>query len=112
MWFSLHLPEHTLAVNTSASGSYLWVLWQVEDGVQPLGVVMSGLLLVRQVSVGLRQGQKPPDGAQVLPEGAVLRAGVLFPPKQLTQPTLEDRQRVAVEKESEVRFWKMFFILQ
>lgn len=66
--------------------------------MQPLAVVMSGLLLVRQVSVGLWQGQKPADGAQVLPQGAVLRAGVLLPPKQLTQPTLEDDNRKAQGK--------------
>lgn len=72
--------------------SYLCVLWQVEDGVQPLGVMVPGLLLVRQVSVGLWQGEKPPDGAQVLPQSAVLWAGALFPPKQLTQPTLEKRR--------------------
>lgn len=66
--------------------------------MQPLAVVMSGLLLVRQVSVGLWQGQEPADGAQVLPQGAVLRAGVLLPPKQLTQPTLEDDNRKAQGK--------------
>lgn len=79
------------AVNTFFSGSYLCVLWQVEDSVQPLGVMVPGLLLVCQVSVGLRQGQKPPNGAQVLPESAVLWTGILLPPKQFTQPTLEQR---------------------
>lgn len=59
--------------------------------MQPLAVMVSGLLLVRQVSVGLRQGEEPPDGAQVLPQSAVLWAGVLLPPQQLTQPTLEQR---------------------
>lgn len=77
------------AVNTFMSAAYLCVLRQVEHGVHSLGVMVPGLLLVRQVSVGLRQGQKPPDGAQVLPQSAVLWAGVLLPPKQLTQPTLE-----------------------
>ena len=72
-------------------GSYLCVLWQVEDGVQPLRVMVSGLLLVRQVSVGLRQRQEPPDSAQVLPQGAVLWGWVLLPPEQLTQPALEKR---------------------
>lgn len=70
---------------------YLCVLWQVEDGVQPLCVMVSGLLFVRQISVTLRQRQKPPDGAQVLPQSAVLWAGVLLPPEQLAQPSLEER---------------------
>lgn len=61
--------------------------------MQSLGVMVPRLLLVRQVSVGLWQGQKPPDGAQVLPQSAVLWAGVLLPPKQLAQPTLERRPR-------------------
>lgn len=65
----------------------------MEDGVEPLAVVVPGLLLVRQVPVGLRQRQEPPDGAQVLPESAVLRAGVLLPPKQLAQPALEVMKR-------------------
>lgn len=73
----------------------LCVLRQVEDGVQPLCVVMSGLLLIRQVSVGLRQSEEPPDGAQVLPQGAVLRAGILLPPKQLAQPALQVKQRTS-----------------
>lgn len=76
-------------VEREAVGFYLCVLWQVEDGVQPLGVMVPGLLLVRQVPVSLRQGQKPADGAEVLPQGAVLRGWVLLPAKQLTQPTLE-----------------------
>lgn len=59
--------------------------------MQPLGVVVPGLLFISHVSVGLGQGQKPPDGAQVLPQGAVLWAGVLLPPKQLTQPALENK---------------------
>lgn len=61
--------------------------------MQPLVVMVSGLLLVRHVPVGLRKRQKPPDGAQVLPQGAVLWAGVLLPPEQLAQPTLEKRNR-------------------
>lgn len=79
----------THEAHEDTSGPYLRVLRQVEDGVHPLRVMVSGLLLVREVSVGLRQRQKPPDGAQVLPQGAVLRARVLLPPEQLTQPALE-----------------------
>lgn len=67
------LPPH--------ANTYLCVLWHVEDGVQPLAMMVSGLLLVCKISVGLRQRQEPPDGAQVLPQSAVLRAGVLLPPK-------------------------------
>ncbi len=90
-------------VNTFLSDPYLCVLRQVEDGVQPLVVMVSGLLLVGQVSVGLLQSQKPPDGAQVLPQGAVLWAGVLLPPKQLTQPTLKKRHRQTWRKKVGVR---------
>lgn len=61
----------------------------MEDGVQPLCVVVSGLFFVSQVSVSLRQAQEPSDGAQVLPQCTVLWAGVLLPSKQFTQPTLE-----------------------
>lgn len=83
----------TATVNTCHMPvSYLCVLWQVEDGVQPLGMMVPGLLLICQVSVSLWQGEKPPDSAKVLPQGAVLWAGALLPPKQLTQPTLEKRR--------------------
>lgn len=63
----------------------------MEDGVHPLCVMVSGLLFVGQVSVSLRQTQEPSDGAQVLPQGAVLWAGVLLPSKQFAQPTLEKK---------------------
>lgn len=65
------------------------ILRQVEDGVQPLAVMVARLLFIGQVPVGLRQRQEPPDGAQVVPQGSVLRAGVLLPSKQLTQPALQ-----------------------
>lgn len=57
--------------------------------MQPLRVMVSRLLLVCQVSVCLRQRQEPSNGAQVLPQSAILRAGVLLPPEELTEPTLE-----------------------
>lgn len=68
--------------------AYLSVLWQVEDSMQPFAVMVSGLLLIRQVPVGLRQRQEPSDGAEVVPQSTVLWAGVLLPSKQLTQPAL------------------------
>ena len=74
--------------------SHLWVSRQVQDSVQPLAVVVPGLLLVDHVSVVLRQGQEPPDGAQVLPQGPVLRAGVLLPAQQITQPALEREEEI------------------
>lgn len=58
---------------------------------QPLTLLLSGLFLVDQVSVGLRQLQEPPDGAQVLPKRPVLGAGALSPSEQLAQPTLEEQ---------------------
>lgn len=66
----------------------------MQDGVQPLCVMVSGLLFVGQVSVSLWQTQEPSDGAQVLPQGAVLRAGVLLPSKQFAQPTLGKKGKV------------------
>lgn len=49
---------------------------------------MAGLFLIHQIPVHLWKAQKPPDSTQVLPESPVLRAGTLFPAKQLTQPSL------------------------
>lgn len=67
------------------------LLWDVQDSVDPVAVLLPRFLFVDLVSVRLRQGQEPSDGAQVLPQSAVLRAGVFLPPEQLTQPTLEHR---------------------
>lgn len=74
----------------------------MQDGVHPLGVMVSGLLFVGQVSVSLQQTQEPSDGAQVLPQGAVLRAGVLLPSKQFAQPTLEKKARQVGDEHKEV----------
>lgn len=54
-------------------------------------MLLSGLVLVDLVSVGLRQLQEPPDGAQVLPKCTVLRVWALLPSEQLTQPTLKEQ---------------------
>lgn len=56
--------------------------------MEPVAVLLPRLLLVDLVPVGLRQPQEPPNGAQVLPQRAVLRAWALLPPEQLAQPTL------------------------
>lgn len=77
--------------SSSTVNTHLGVLRQVEDSVQPLCVVMSGLFLVGHIPVSLWQCQKPPDGAQVVPQGAVLWAGVLLPPKQFTEPALRKK---------------------
>lgn len=63
----------------------------VKHAVQPLAVLLPGLFLIDLVSVGLRQLQEPPDGAQVFPKCTVLRVGALFPSEQLAQPTLEEQ---------------------
>lgn len=61
--------------------------------MEPVAVLLPRLLLVDLVSVGLRQPQEPPDGAQVLPQRAVLGARALLPPEQLAQPTLAEKTR-------------------
>lgn len=66
----------------------------MQHRLQPLAVLLPGLLLVDLVAVALRQPQEPPDGAQVLPQCAVLRARALLPAQELTQPAL-----VGVERE-------------
>lgn len=53
-----------------------------------LAVVVPGLLLVDHVPLVLGEVQEAADGAQVLPERAVLGAGVLLPAEQLAQPAL------------------------
>lgn len=60
----------------------------VQHRLQPLAVLLPGLLLVDLVAVALRQPQEPPDGAQVLPQRAVLRARALLPAQELAQPAL------------------------
>lgn len=54
---------------------------------------MAGLFLIHQIPVRLWKAQKPPDSTQVLPESPVLRAGTLFPAKQLAQPSLVEGTR-------------------
>lgn len=71
-------------------GMYLLVR-HVQYGLQPVAVLLPGLFLVDLVPVGLRQPQEPPDGAQVLPQRAVLGARALFPAEELTEPTLVGR---------------------
>lgn len=66
--------------------------------MHPLRVMVSGLLFVGQVSVSLRQTQEPSDGAQVLPQGPVLRAGVLLPSKQFAQPTLDKKVSKVIDE--------------
>lgn len=74
------------------AGLHLYhLLWDVKATVKPVTVLLSGLFLVDLVSVGLRQLQEPPDGAQVLPKCAVLGVGALFPSEKLAQPTLEEQ---------------------
>ena len=75
------------------SASHLCVLWQVKNSMHSLGVMVPGLLLICQVSIGLWQGQKPPDGAQVFPKSTVFWAWILLSPKQFTEPTLEKKMR-------------------
>lgn len=65
------------------------LLWEVQDGVQPLAVLLPGLLLVDLVPLRLWQGQEPSDSAQVFPEGPVVGTRAFLPPEELTQPALE-----------------------
>lgn len=71
--------------------------------MKPFTVLLPRLFFIGPVSVSLRLLQEPPDGAQVLPQRAVLWAGVLLPPKQLAQPTLEKRQRQTWRKKAVVK---------
>jgi hypothetical protein len=48
-------------------------------------------MLVDGVALPLRQAKEAADHAQVLPQSAVLRVGLLLPAQQLTQPPLWDR---------------------
>lgn len=68
---------------------------------QPVGAVLlldrrrhrvAALLLVDGVPFGLGQAEEAADHAQVLPQGAVLGAGVLLPAQQLAQPALPGRR--------------------
>lgn len=54
-----------------------------------LAVVVSGLLLIDHIPLMLGKVQEAANGAEVLPKGAVFRAGVFFPAQQLTQPALQ-----------------------
>lgn len=49
---------------------------------------VAALLLIDEISLGLGQAEESADHAQVLPQGPVLRAGILLPAQQLTQPAL------------------------
>lgn len=65
----------------------------IAEQVESVGAVLlsgraAALLLVDRVSFGLRQAEEAADHAQVLPQCSVLRARVLFPAQQLTQPAL------------------------
>lgn len=59
------------------------LIWDVQDSVEPVAVLLPRLLLINLISVDLRQRQESPDGAQVVPQSAVLGARALFPPEQL-----------------------------
>lgn len=54
-----------------------------------LTVVMSRLFLIDHIPLMLGKVQEATDGTEVLPEGAVLWAGVLLPAEQFAQPALE-----------------------
>lgn len=59
-----------------------------------LTVVMSGLFLIDHIPLVLGKVQEAADGTEVLPERAVLWAGVLLPAEQFAQPALgKERQR-------------------
>ena len=62
---------------------------------QPVSAVLlchcaAALLLIDEVSLGLGQAEESADHAQVLPQGPVLRTGILLPAQQLTEPALEE----------------------
>lgn len=66
----------------------------IAEQVEPVGAVLlsrrvAALLLVNSISFSLRQAEEAADHAQVLPQCSVLRARVLFPAQQLTQPALQ-----------------------
>lgn len=61
--------------------------------MQSFRLMAPGLLFIGEVSVILRKCQKPSYGAKVFPKSSVLWAGVLLPPEQLTEPTLQRGQR-------------------
>lgn len=92
-----HPPAETneqTAEPTAERRSRFYLLFRdVQHGVEPVTVLLPRLLLVDLVPLGLRQPQEPPDGAQVLPQRAVLGARALLPPEQLTQPTLGGGER-------------------
>lgn len=61
---------------------------QLDHVLHALTVVVPRLLLVDHVPLVLGEVQEAADGAEVLPQRAVLRAWVLLPAEQLTEPAL------------------------
>lgn len=67
----------------------LFILWLYQCVViaeqrEPVSTVLlwrhvAALLFIDGISFGLRQAEESANHAQVLPQGPVLRAGVLFP---------------------------------
>lgn len=83
----------TILMTAVFSLSYEFVLRDMEDGVQSFRLVVPGLLFISGVSVILWKRQKPSYSAKVFPQSSVLWAGVLLPPEQLTEPTLQRVQK-------------------
>lgn len=65
--------------------------------MQSFRLVVPGFLFIGDVSVSLWERQKPSNSAKVFPQSTVLWAGVLFPPEQLTEPTLQRGQKMEEE---------------
>lgn len=67
---------------------------ELDHVLHALTVVMSGLFLIDHIPLVLGKVQEAADGTEVLPERAVLWAGVLLPAEQFAQPALgKERQR-------------------
>lgn len=69
---------------------------------EPVGTVLgshaAALLLIDSISLNLGQAEESTDHAQVLPQRAVLWAGILLPPQKLTQPALQNHTTTLICK--------------